>query len=494
MKSTLTRFSGDRLQGELIFLPVDSGWKRSAEVVALDRQLGKKLIAESKRRGFHGKPDEEIVFRTHLAEGAVTIVLFGAAAELDTIACNRIGERAARLAGEAMAAKVAFVLADRSTPDVVAGLREAVELSRYCFTALRSKPPKQNPLELVFCTSGGPTPALRAAVAEGAAIATAICLARDLNNWPAADLPPLRLAKRAAELARGDLRVRIHRRRQLEKLGMGAILGVARGSRNEPCLIEMIHEPKAAAAPHIALVGKGITFDSGGLSLKPPQAMESMKRDMAGGGVVIAAMQAVEALRLPLRIRAYIPAAENMPDGDAVRPGDVLRASNGTTIEVLNTDAEGRLVLADALAYAAARRPKAMLDFATLTGAVRIALGNRYAAIMGNDPDLLAECLAAAAERGEGLWELPLIDAYRRDLDSTVADLKNTGAGYAGTIIGGLFLREFVGETPWAHIDFSSTVMSDGYPAHPAGPSGYGVRTAVRFLQNRARRSQSLSQ
>jgi leucyl aminopeptidase len=281
------------------------------------------------------------------------------------------------------------------------------------------------------------------------------------------------------------LQVRIHDREQLAELGMGAILGVARGSRNEPRLIEMSYEPSGAPKGHIALVGKGITFDSGGLSIKPASGMESMKRDMAGGAVVIATMQAIAALQLPLRVRAYVPAAENMPDGDAIRPGDVLRAFDGKTIEVLNTDAEGRLVLADALGYAARQKPAAMIDFATLTGAVRSALGKRYAAIMGNDATLVGECLAAARACGEGLWELPLVDEYRSDLDSQIADIKNTGAGHAGTIIGGLFLREFVAGLPWAHIDFSSTVVSDGYPAHPKGPSGYGVRTAIKLLRNR---------
>jgi leucyl aminopeptidase len=267
---------------------------------------------------------------------------------------------------------------------------------------------------------------------------------------------------------------------------MGAILGVARGSRNEPRLIEMRYEPAAAPRRHLALVGKGITFDSGGLSIKPATGMESMKRDMAGGAVVVAALQAAAALKLPLRVHGYVACAENMPDGDAIRPGDVLRAFDGKTIEVLNTDAEGRLVLADALGYAARQRPAAMIDFATLTGAVRTALGKRYAAIMGNDTALVGECLAAARTSDEGLWELPLVDEYRSDLDSPIADIKNTGAGHAGTIIGGLFLREFVAGLPWAHIDFSSTVVSDGYAAHAKGPSGYGVRTAIRLLRNRA--------
>jgi leucyl aminopeptidase len=205
-------------------------------------------------------------------------------------------------------------------------------------------------------------------------------------------------------------------------------------------------------------------------------------------------MSALPALRLPLAVRGYIPAAENMPSGTAMRPGDVLRACNGTTIEVLNTDAEGRLVLADALAYAARRRPDLILDFATLTAAVRNALGPRCAAILGTDGGLVDAMRASAAETDELLWELPLIGAYRRDLDSRVADLRNIGEGPAGTIVAALFLREFTGGLPWAHVDFSSTVMSDGFACHPKGASGYGVRTVLRCLTRLAQPATSAGQ
>jgi leucyl aminopeptidase len=203
---------------------------------------------------------------------------------------------------------------------------------------------------------------------------------------------------------------------------------------------------------------------------------------MAGGAIVLGAMAALPALGLPLEVRGYVPAAENMPSGDAMRPGDVLRACNGTTIEVLNTDAEGRLVLADALAYAATKRPDLILDFATLTAVVRSALGPRCAAVLGTDPRLVQTMLRSAAAANEMLWQLPLISEYRRDLDSRVADLKNIGEPHAGTIVAALFLREFVDGVPWAHVDFSSTVMSDGYACHPKGASGYGVRTVLRCL------------
>jgi leucyl aminopeptidase len=263
---------------------------------------------------------------------------------------------------------------------------------------------------------------------------------------------------------------------------MGAILGVGRGSRQPPCLIEVVYTPRTAPRLRVALVGKGITFDSGGLSIKPADSMQTQKRDMAGGAVVLGVMSALPRLGLPIEVRGYVPAAENMPSGAAMRPGDVLRACNGTTIEVLNTDAEGRLVLADALAYASRQGPDAMLDFATLTAVVRTALGPRCAAVLGTDRSLVGSMIAGASAANEMLWELPLIAEYRRDLDSRVADLKNIGEPHAGTIVAALFLREFVGGVPWVHVDFSSTVMSDGYACHPKGASGYGVRTALRML------------
>jgi leucyl aminopeptidase len=290
------------------------------------------------------------------------------------------------------------------------------------------------------------------------------------------------LAQTARRLARGGVRVRIHQRPALRRMGMGAVLGVAQGSAQPPYFIECVYRPRGTTRRRLALVGKGITFDSGGLSLKTAQAMQAQKRDMAGSAIVLAVMSALPALKPPIEVRGYIPATENMPGDRAIKPGDVLRAFNGKTIEVLNTDAEGRLVLADALSYAASQHPDLMLDFATLTGAVATALGPRYAAIMGTDRGLVDACIAAGQEVDEKLWELPLAADYRRDLDSTVADLKNIGEGPAGTIIGGLFLREFVGSIPWAHVDFSSTVMTEGHPVHPKGATGFGVRTVLRLL------------
>jgi leucyl aminopeptidase len=243
----------------------------------------------------------------------------------------------------------------------------------------------------------------------------------------------------------------------------------------------------------VALVGKGITFDSGGLSLKPPQSMEIQKRDMSGGAAVLAAMQAIAELQPAIEVRGYVASAENMPDGRAYRPGDVLRTFNGKTVEVLNTDAEGRLVLADALGYAASggsgrrTKPRWIVDLATLTGAVTTALGRSVAGIMGSDPDLVRMLIETGRETGEPMWELPLVDDYMSALDSPIADLKNTGDGTAGTIFGGLFLREFVAGLPWVHLDIAAVAYTDkARPYVPRGAVGWGVRTLVALVEKAA--------
>jgi leucyl aminopeptidase len=464
-----------------IVLLLDKRWSADAAFRDLDQRCKGALSAEAKRRSFHGDAGNEVVVQTHGAIAPQLVGLLGCAAEPDVAALYGLADRIAAIAERETSSRVTVWRPAGLAAAQLRTLAEGVLMARHRFLAFKTENNRRPPLGLRFAVERADAGA-RDALREAETRARAVCLARDLANTPAGSLPPAALGERAADLAGGDLSVRVLDVAALEKLGMGALLAVGQGSRHQPRLIEMTYEPAAAPPRHVALVGKGITFDSGGLSLKPANAMELMKRDMAGGATVIAAMSAVAELGLPLRVRAYIPTAENMPGGNAIRPGDVITAYSGKTIEILNTDAEGRLVLADALAYAAEAEPRALVDFATLTGAVRIALGKRYAAVLGNDRRLVDCCLAAAAGAGEGLWELPLVADYRGDLTSQVADIKNVGGNGAGTIIAGLFLSEFVGKTPWAHIDFSSTVMSDGYPCHPAGPSGYGVRTALGVL------------
>ncbi len=464
---------------------VGQRWAADPLVRELDQRCKGSLVREARRQKFRAEPDTSAVIQTHGAVGAPIIALVPLSADPGAPGLAGLAQNVSDIAAQQNAARVAVRLPEGSSFGDYRVVAEGVAMARYTFEDYRSEPSKSPDLRVVFAIDRA-VPAIAEALLQAQARAAAVCLARDLANTPAADLGPAALADRAASLAGGDLVVRCHGPRKLEKLAMGALLAVGQGSRQTPRLIEMVYEPKSAPVGHYTLVGKGITFDSGGLSLKTSASMELMKRDMAGGATVIAAIAAIAEMQLPIRVRTYVPAAENMPDGNAIRPGDVVKACNGKTIEILNTDAEGRLVLADALSHACTEKPRALVNFATLTGAVRHALGKRYAAVMGNDQTLVDAALASAADNGEGLWQLPLVESYRADIESRIADIKNTGAGGAGTIIAGLFLREFVGDTPWAHVDFSSTVMSDGYACHPAGPSGYGVRTAIGLIERLA--------
>ena len=314
--------------------------------------------------------------------------------------------------------------------------------------------------------------------------ADAVCFVRDLVNRGPSDKAPETLAA----LAKGfeGVEVAAIDRGEAEKLGMGSFLGVARGSSVEPVFIHLAYKPRGAKKK-IGLVGKGVTFDSGGLSLKPPQHMETMKCDMAGAASVLAVTRALPRLKPKVEVHGYCACTYNMPGPDALKPGDVIRALNGKTIEVLNTDAEGRLVLADALVYATRHELDAVIDLATLTGAVVAALGSKVTGAMGNNKALLRQLLAASERCEEAFCELPLVKDYKEQLKSSIADLQNIGKarGEAGSIIGGLFLQEFVGETPWAHLDIAGTAWNDHASAYcPTGGTGSVVRTLLDYLSS----------
>jgi leucyl aminopeptidase len=325
-----------------------------------------------------------------------------------------------------------------------------------------------------------------AAIDEAVIFASAAALARDLTNTPSARKSPQWLADVASKIAADNgLGVRVWTDMELASAGFGGLSAVGSGSDRPPRLIELSYSP-AAARKHVVLVGKGITFDSGGLSLKPVDGMKAMKTDMAGGAAVIAAMSALASLDVRDKVTGLVAAAENMPSGSAYRPGDVLSMFGGRTVEVLNTDAEGRLVLADAIAYAdAALEPEQIVDVATLTGAARIALGGSLAALYSTSDELAADLLAAGEASGDRLWRMPLAEEYRGVLDSPVADLSNVprqDAG-AGSIVAALFLREFAGSRPWAHLDIAGAARSaadDGDVT--AGGTGFGTRLLLRWL------------
>ncbi len=360
---------------------------------------------------------------------------------------------------------------------------EGFLLGQYRFDKYKSKKEKPGSRTLRFAGGGG-----RAAATEAkrsVILAEAVNMARDLQNEPSGAKPPAVIANQAVRMARSlGLKTRVYTDKEFKDERFGGLMGVAAGSHQPARMLVLRHEPARPKAT-VALVGKGIVFDSGGLSLKPASGMETMKTDMSGAANVIAAMSAIGKLDPPVRVIAVCPLTENMPGGNATRPGDVLTARNGTTMEVLNTDAEGRLVLADALALAAEAKPDIIVDQATLTGACKVALGDKIAGLFGNNQDAIDRVQKAAARAGEAVWHLPMPDYYRKNIDSDIADIKNTGTRWGGAINAAFFLKEFVGDVPWTHLDIAGPARwPEDEHYQVKGGSGFGVRTLVALVES----------
>jgi len=380
---------------------------------------------------------------------------------------------------------------DRSVSDeAFRSLLPHIALADYSFERYKSKPRSSRPgSDAVTVVPPGGRGAKRfaAAAREAEALGAAIRWVRDVGNTPGNDLGPEELAGEARRLASAHgLRVKVLHKADIVKEKMGGLLGVNAGSVRPPVFLVGEYAPDGARGTAV-LVGKGITFDSGGISLKPAPSMGEMKYDMMGAATVFACLVAAKAVQLPVRVVALAPVTENMPGGSATRPGDILRMRSGKTVEVDNTDAEGRLVLADALSYAERFRPDVLVDYATLTGAVQVALGSECAGLMSPDDGLAASLVEAGEATGERLWRLPVWDEYRENLKSEWADMKNTGGRAAGTINGGIFLKEFVpAGVPWAHLDVASVAhFEKEQSGWPAGASGFGVALTIEFLRRR---------
>jgi leucyl aminopeptidase len=425
------------------------------------------------------------------AAGAALLVGVGPKASFDVTALRRALGRAAPTLPRFGTAATTFpqALGARLAEGSVQAAVEGIALGAYRFDRYKTKANGDAPLSRVRILGSPRWPggSLRAAVKRGQVVSEAVAWARDLVNTPAGDLPPAGLAREAQKMARRwGLRCKVWGKPELERGGFGGILGVGAGSVNPPRLIELEYRGAGAATP-IALTGKGVAFDSGGLSIKDAKGMETMKCDMGGAASILATMSVIARLEPKLNVIAAIPSAENMPGGSATKPGDVLRHRGGTTSEVLNTDAEGRLILADALAFLSEKRPRALIDTATLTGACMVALGDRVTGAMGNDPELIRDVIAAGEATGEPIWELPLFPDYRRLIDSPIADVKNIGERYGGAITAGWFLSEFVVDTPWVHLDIAGPAWSEkGNDLGPKGATGAPVRALVRFLLDQA--------
>jgi leucyl aminopeptidase len=501
MKVTLAKADAVSAKADLLAVPVFAGPELGPGAEEAVAALGAPMAPLLEARGFTGKAGEAAALPT-LGRLPATVLLLVGVGERAKVDAEVLRRAAATVAREGRGARKAVTTLTQALPADPAGAVQAVTegalLAAYRFDKYKhAQEAKANgagrPAELaalVLHTGGGRGPGgLAGALASGQVRAAATNLARDLSNEPANALHPADLAAAARKLLAGKgVTVKVKDEKALAAEGFGGIIGVGQGAEHPPRLIELRYAPKGSTG-EVVLVGKGITFDSGGLSLKPADSMKTMKTDMSGAAAVLATMSVLADLDVKVAVTGYLASAENMPSGRATRPGDVLTMKNGKTVEVLNTDAEGRLVMADALALGAAAKPDAIIDVATLTGACAIALGNRYTGLMANDEALAAELLDAAAEAGEPTWRLPLPPEYRKDIESDLADLKNVGDRYGGALFAGLFLQEFVDGLPWAHLDIAGPARAeseDGYLSK--GSTGVTVRTLLTWLERRGTR------
>jgi len=456
----------------------------------VDAAFDGRLAAALAALGATGKAGE--VTRLPSAAGITAPVVVAVGVGKEPAAEGAVdGEALRRAAGAAARTltKTARAVVALPTPDAesVGAVAEGLALGGYAFARYKDGDAPLGSATIV--SVGAKAKATKAAVTRAAVVAAAVHITRDWVNTAPGDLAPAAFAAAAVAAAKDlEIDVEVLDEKAMKKGGYGGILGVGQGSANPPRLVRFAYRPAKAKA-HVALVGKGITFDSGGLSIKPATGMITMKCDMAGAASVLAATVAVARLGLPVSVTAYAPMAENMPSGAAQRPSDVLTMYGGKTVEVLNTDAEGRLVLADALVRASAESPDVLVDVATLTGACVVALGTRVGGIMSNDDELLGTVHAIATDAGEQMWPLPLPEELREKLDSPIADLANVGDRMGGALTAGLFLKEFVGaDIRWAHLDIAGPAYNDDAPHGytPKGGTGAGVRTLVRLVEEAA--------
>jgi leucyl aminopeptidase len=479
-----------RVAADLLAVPVGTDGASGPGVDAVDDALGGGLSEFMEEAAFEGKPGQMLAVPTRgrLGAAAAVVVGVGKLEELTVDSLRRAAATVARRASKVSAVATTLVdLGDRAGIERADAARAVVEgavLGSYRFLKYKGA---DEPSRLErFVILGRKGARVDEAVRVGSAVADAVVWARDIVNEPSGEKPPAAFADAAKRRLRGaGVTVQVLSGAQLEAERLGGILGVGQGSAQKPRLVKLRYSPPGATAT-LALVGKGVVFDSGGLSIKTAAGMETMKTDMSGAAAVIAAMSVLRVAGVKARVLGYVPMVENMPSGTAIRPGDVLTIRNGKTVEVLNTDAEGRLILADGLSLAAEEQPDAVVDIATLTGACVVALGDKVAGLMGNNDDLIAAVRAAADRVGEAVWPLPLPSDYRKLIDSEVADVANVSGGrYAGALTAGLFLAEFVDDVPWAHLDIAGPARAgsdDGYVVK--GGTGFGVRTLVELALN----------
>lgn len=471
---------------DLVIVPLFKD-ERADAIPGLDAATGGELGRALSAKEFQAKPYELSVLP--IADAAWrarrVMIVGGGGSERGTDLVRRLATASGLAARQRSVGRAAFVVrGSANAADLAQAVAEGLTLADFYGGSYKTDepPPAASPIWTVVAADevDGAGVQAQLAVARGRILGQCSNLARELANEPGNVLPPREFARRATALASEvGVKTEILDETQIEKLGMGLLLGVGRGSAEPPRVMVFRYDPPGAPeTPVLGLVGKGITFDTGGISIKPADKMEQMKDDMAGGAAVACAMRAIALLKAPIRVLGVVPAAENMPGGKAIRPGDVLKSASGKTVEVINTDAEGRLILGDGLWYARQLGATHLVDVATLTGAVVVALGKVTSGVFGT-PDAWVERVRAVANRaGDRAWPMPLFEEYKDQIKSDIADMMNTGGRAAGSITAAMFLKEFVDDVPWAHLDIAGTAWADEpKPYLPKGPSGVAVRT-----------------
>jgi leucyl aminopeptidase len=460
-----------------------------AAVEGLDAATNGEIARALTSREFCGKPFE--IFAASIVDRGwrpqrVLLVGAGPAADYRTDLARQVAAAGGLTARTRRTARAAFALRDRGdAAEMAQAVAEGLTLSEFNGATYKTGEPAPGvPTWTIGLVAAHDAQRVSAAVERGRILAECSNLARELANEPSNALTPREFARRASALASdGGVTAEILDEHRIAELGMGLLLGVARGSSEPPRLMVFRHDPPGApAGPVLGLVGKGITFDTGGISIKPADGMERMKDDMAGGAAVACAMRAISMLQAPIRVIGIVPATENMPGGRAIKPGDILKSAAGKTVEVINTDAEGRLILGDGLWYARQLGATHLVDVATLTGAVVVALGKTTSGLFGTPPEWVEHVRRVALREGDRVWPMPVFEDYRDQLKSEIADFTNTGGRPAGSITAALFLKEFTGGLPWVHMDIAGTAWAEeARPYLPKGPSGVAVRTLAEL-------------